>query len=33
MSMFFTTLEAVVTLIGIGLLGFWIIARKKSRNR
>ncbi len=29
MSMFFTTLEAVVTLIGIGLLGFWIIARKK----
>ncbi len=29
MDIFITTLEAVVTLIGIGLLGFWIIARNK----
>jgi len=29
MNIFTTTLEAVITLMGIGLLGFWIIARKK----
>ncbi|MBN2078060.1 MAG: AEC family transporter [Spirochaetes bacterium] len=28
MEIFFSTLESVITLFGIGILGFWIVARK-----